>query len=109
MQKTKRNYASRKLDQFVVRLPDGMRDEIFEAAKKNNRSMNAEIVARLSESVIGKATNPATDAIRQPLAELLIKVEHLTPIIERLSEMMFAAAQPSKMKAVFGKKKESRP
>lgn len=41
---------SRSADQFVVRLPDGMRDRIADAAKANNRSMNAEIVARLQDS-----------------------------------------------------------
>lgn len=41
---------SRTADQFVVRFPDGMRDRIAEEAKKNNRSMNAEIVARLERS-----------------------------------------------------------
>lgn len=42
---------SRTADQFVVRFPDGMRDRIAEEAKKNNRSMNAEIVARLERSL----------------------------------------------------------
>lgn len=41
---------SRTAEQFVVRFPDGMRDKIAEAAKANNRSMNAEIVARLQAS-----------------------------------------------------------
>lgn len=40
---------SRKLDQYIVRFPNGMRDEIKAAADANNRSMNAEILARLSE------------------------------------------------------------
>ena len=44
---------SRSADQFVVRLPDGMRDLIAEAAKANNRSMNAEIVHRLDKSFEG--------------------------------------------------------
>jgi hypothetical protein len=35
-------------DKYVVRLPDGMRDEIAEAAKANGRSMNAEIIARIA-------------------------------------------------------------
>lgn len=34
-------------DKFMLRLPDGMRDAIKESAKKNNRSMNAEIVVAL--------------------------------------------------------------
>jgi hypothetical protein len=42
---------SRTAEQFVVRLPEGMRDRIAESAKLNNRSMNAEIVARLEVSL----------------------------------------------------------
>ena len=34
-------------DKFIVRLPDGMRDELKAAAVANGRTMNAEIVARL--------------------------------------------------------------
>jgi ERCC4-type nuclease len=37
-------------DKFMLRLPNGMRDRIAEAAKSRKRSMNAEIVARLEES-----------------------------------------------------------
>lgn len=33
-----------------LRLPDGMRDRIKDSAKSNNRSMNAEAVARLEAS-----------------------------------------------------------
>lgn len=41
---------SKKQDQFIVRLPDGMRDRIKAAAETNNRSMNADIVATLEEA-----------------------------------------------------------
>jgi plasmid stability protein len=41
---------SRKLDKVIVRLPDGMRDRLKKEAAKNNRSMTAEIVARLAAS-----------------------------------------------------------
>jgi len=34
-------------ERFIVRLPDGMRDQIRTAAQANNRTMTAEIVARL--------------------------------------------------------------
>lgn len=37
-------------EQFVVRLPDGMRDRIKQAAETSGRSMNQEIVERLQES-----------------------------------------------------------
>lgn len=41
---------SRKQDQFIVRLPDGMRDRIKTSAEENSRSMNAEIVSTLDEA-----------------------------------------------------------
>ncbi|CAH1652116.1 Arc-like DNA binding domain-containing protein [Hyphomicrobiales bacterium] len=41
---------SRDLDKVIVRLPDGMREQLKEAAKFAKRSMNAEIVARLADS-----------------------------------------------------------
>lgn len=37
-------------DKYVLRFPDGMRDRLKEEAAKNNRSMNAEIIARLEAS-----------------------------------------------------------
>ena len=43
-------FPSETQDRFIVRFPDGMRDRIAEEAKANNRSMNAEIVARLERS-----------------------------------------------------------
>lgn len=41
---------SRQQDKFVVRLPDGMRERIAAAAEAAGRSMNAELVKRISES-----------------------------------------------------------
>lgn len=46
----KPRYPSEKLDQYMLRLPDGMRERIKAAAEANNRSMNAEIVATLEEA-----------------------------------------------------------
>ena len=34
----------------MLRLPEGMRDQVSASAAENGRSMNAEIVARLQES-----------------------------------------------------------
>lgn len=53
---------SRTAEQFVVRFPDGMRDLIAEAAKANNRSMNAEIVSRLQSSFGPAMPDPTGDA-----------------------------------------------
>lgn len=43
-------FPSETQERFIVRLPDGMRDRIAEAAKASDRSMNAEIVARMRQS-----------------------------------------------------------
>jgi plasmid stability protein len=42
---------SRSADQFVVRLPEGLRDALKTRAATNNRSMNAEIVAILGAAI----------------------------------------------------------
>jgi hypothetical protein len=47
---TETKYPSHTLDKFQLRLPEGMRERIKEAAKESGRSMNAEIVYRLEES-----------------------------------------------------------
>jgi hypothetical protein len=38
-------------DQFPLRLPDGMRERLKDEAEQNSRSMNAEIVARLEQTL----------------------------------------------------------
>lgn len=40
----------RSAEQFVVRLPNGLRDKVKERASQNFRSMNAEIVYRLLQA-----------------------------------------------------------
>jgi hypothetical protein len=57
-------------DKFMLRLPNGMRERISEEAKKNKRSMNAEIVSRLEESL-------SAGEIRQRVS--LFGHEHLAP------------------------------
>lgn len=49
---------SRDLNKFLVRMPDGMRDRIADAAKANGRSMNAEIVHRLELTFGGMPSTP---------------------------------------------------
>lgn len=43
--------TNRESDRFMLRLPDGMRDRLKDEARKKNRSMNAEIVSRLGETL----------------------------------------------------------
>jgi hypothetical protein len=37
-------------DKFMLRLPDGLREKVAASAKDNNRSMNAEFIARIEAS-----------------------------------------------------------
>lgn len=43
--------TSRESDRFMLRLPDGMREQLKKLAADHGRSLNAEIVARLEESL----------------------------------------------------------
>lgn len=55
-------------DQYMLRLPAGMRDKLKAIAKSNGRSMNSEIVARLEESL-----QMTEDAKPQPEIDAIIK------------------------------------
>jgi len=66
------DFPSTKQDQFMLRLPDGMRDRIKAAAEVNNRSMNAEIVATLEE----KYPTP------KPESRLISRLQHLIDIFD---------------------------
>lgn len=48
----KDRFPSQELDQYMLRFPDGMRDRLKETAKENGRSLNAEIVERLNETLV---------------------------------------------------------
>lgn len=87
---TKKIYPSDKQEQFMVRFPDGLRDRIREAAEKNNRSMNAEIIATLEREY-----PPYTDVMHIHLDNIrkaLGKYEKATDPKERLRLQMLVEA-----------------
>lgn len=59
-------YSSRTADKFVVRLPDGMRERIAEAARTHHRSMNSEIIARLEVSLNAPEDEPHDETVVAP-------------------------------------------
>ncbi|HTA99374.1 MAG TPA: Arc family DNA-binding protein [Bradyrhizobium sp.] len=61
-------------EQFVLRLPDGMRDKLHELANANDRSVNAEIVNRLEKSMEHGG----------PFQQLQERVEYLEERLENL-------------------------
>jgi hypothetical protein len=58
-------------DKYVLRLPDGMRDQIGARAKANNRSMNAEIVLMLQQALDSRASGEVAGVDVDALAEAL--------------------------------------
>ena len=55
--------TSRQSDQFTLRFPDGMRDQVKEIAQRNRRTANAELIFLIEQginAVHGKNVEPAS-------------------------------------------------
>jgi hypothetical protein len=83
--------ASRKLDQYIVRFPEGMRDELKATAAKNNRSLNAEIVGRLE----------AYDVLHRQLIETAEERFRLEGELEATQAELKAARHEAEVASVF--------
>lgn len=79
---------SRGSDQFVLRFPPGLRDQIREIAEKNGRSMNAEIIARLMESLETDAIASNPEASFEAMKPILDAVK--TEVSERYEKRLAA-------------------
>jgi hypothetical protein len=78
---------SRTADQFVLRLPDGMRPRIAEAAKANGRSMNAEIVARLEASFAEKPANLLSDqSVQEAVTDAFVRAIRSPEFVKKLRD-----------------------
>ena len=90
---TETSSTGRESDKFMLRLPDGMRDTLKEQAKANNRSLNAEIVARLEKS-LGLPSSPSelppilqiieASEVRQRISTINSRIESLLGRLETL-------------------------
>lgn len=80
----KQAYPSDAADKVLVRMPDGMRGRLKDAAKSNNRTMNAEIVARLDESFQATASTEE-QAFQEGYESASLRIE-----VERLREQLHA-------------------
>ena len=77
-------------DQVKLRLPDGMRDELKEAAKANGRSMNAEIIAKLQDYTDSPSNSNSLDELRQTLNKHGEKLDKLADMLGRVCEVINA-------------------
>lgn len=77
---------SRTAEKFVVRLPDGMREQVAQVARKNHRSMNSEIIDRLEQSLLNSQFEPAQKKQSDSLdaGELKTELNRAYRIIDRL-------------------------
>lgn len=78
-----KKYPSQVAPKFTIRFPEGLREEISRFAQKNHRSMKAEIIARLEESLSkesgvreGKAAYMTEDDLIDEIRQLSIEKQH---------------------------------
>lgn len=70
---------SRDYPQYKLRMSPELKDTVEELAKKNNRSMNAEIVARLERSIAqDESSSECNDSINVQLSSEWFKKTGLT-------------------------------
>lgn len=73
---------SREDPQMKIRLPEALKSRIEEASTTNNRSMNAEIVARLESSFNSGATDDNVAALTKTVDESLKQFQAATAELE---------------------------
>ena len=87
-------------DQFVVRLPPGMRNTIAREAEKNGRSMNAEIVDRLTFSFEQILTNEGLAQVSKRLEASAEALESLLFDLRDIDLDSYIADQRAKGKVL---------
>lgn len=84
-------------NKFIVRMPDGMRDRIRDAAVTNKRSMNAEIIARLEASFEDSSELDAAAKLNAETRAMLAEMKRmLGPISEGYMRLSDLAKPPEK-------------
>lgn len=86
-------FPSDEIDRLMLRMPAGLRDRIATVAKTNNRSMNAEIVARLQHSLDisnlhanAGAEMPSAEGLQAALNALTILARNQEKFVRILEE-----------------------
>lgn len=101
----KQGYPSDLADKVLVRMPYGMRDRLKTAAKANNRTMNAEIVARLDQSLGAVGMDEAAQHLPLHAAkidQLEMRIELATSQLESLRvQKQFAERELSTVERVY--------
>jgi hypothetical protein len=64
-------------DRYIVRFPEGMRNKILNFAKTNNRSINAEIIARLESTFRNESATSDSFASQLLTAQVQLELANL--------------------------------
>ena len=91
-------YPSELAEKIVVRLPDGMRGRLTEAAKENRRSVNAEVVAALERWLSDQGGSSTPEAL--PVVKLDIDTKGLPISWQEIHEHVRALARAAKLNMV---------
>lgn len=90
----------REYDRFILRLPDGMRERVQDRAKINGRSMNAEIVAILTQVIDGPDALKVPE-LRKELARIEEEIDSHTSDLRVLAERHSAVASELYVRGVI--------
>ncbi len=95
---SKKPYPSETADRFIVRLPEGMRDRIRDAADANGRSMNAEIVHTLEKAYPASTTQDEVRAVITEVTRLMhrTRATEANKSLTAAGKALFAAVEALK-------------
>lgn len=75
-------------DQYMLRLPPGMRDAVAKLADANGRSMNTEIVAAIEKHLTGTSRLAELDAFHEKYKIDIESISELWKELENISREM---------------------
>ena len=86
--------VGKRADQYMLRFPDGMRENLAKLATANGRSMNTEIIAALEKHLAGDGK---ISKLEQDIDQLRLKFEDLEAkledVLSRMSRSEASAAE----------------
>jgi plasmid stability protein len=88
--------AGRDSDQFMVRLPDGMREALAELAARNGRSMNAEIVHALAVHFANEAS-PTESQLSAIETRIKVLLDQLANRHQEITELIIKKADTGEL------------
>lgn len=74
----------REYDRFILRLPDGMREQIVTRAKAHNRSMNAEILTILT-AYLDEPGDFEVNALLKELRQIQVQLNAASEMVNALT------------------------